>query len=70
MTCKWCHEFSPTNRKDGFCSDICEDHWKRAMAQPDKAAPADKFAMGVVGLHVECDIPSIMIAVSVPEGKK
>jgi hypothetical protein len=31
MTCKWCHEFNPPNRKDGFCSDICKEHWGRAF---------------------------------------
>lgn len=35
MTCKWCHEFCPPNRKDGFCSDICKEHNERA----DKILP-------------------------------
>ncbi|KKK88551.1 hypothetical protein LCGC14_2742040 [marine sediment metagenome] len=24
MTCQWCHESSPVNRKDNFCSDMCQ----------------------------------------------
>jgi len=30
MTCAWCHEFTPPNRKDGYCSDICQIHSQRA----------------------------------------
>lgn len=27
MTCKFCHESTPQNRRDGFCSDLCEERW-------------------------------------------
>jgi hypothetical protein len=34
MTCEWCHEFCPPNRKDGFCSDICKEWNEQASLPP------------------------------------
>ena len=38
MTCEWCHEFTPRNRKDGFCSDICKEWSDRARAEQRERA--------------------------------
>jgi phage terminase small subunit len=30
MSCRWCNEACPPNRRDGFCSDICREHGSAA----------------------------------------
>ena len=37
MACKWCHEGNPVNRKDGFCSDMCQIYHLQAENKRLKA---------------------------------
>lgn len=36
MTCEWCHDFCPPNRKDGYCSDLCKEWADKAREQSDR----------------------------------
>lgn len=38
MSCNWCHESMPPNRKDGFCSDICQIAGLKAESERLRAA--------------------------------
>ncbi len=31
MSCKWCHESCPPKRVDGYCSEICREHYERVF---------------------------------------
>jgi hypothetical protein len=59
MSCKWCHETPPPNRKDGYCSDICLIHGFRAEIERLRAgakvwmAGADRDADKIGLLEVE-----------------
>jgi len=52
MTCKWCHGFTPRNRKDGFCSDTCKEWWDKSYPTKDDAAEiVRRFEASTITLH-------------------
>jgi hypothetical protein len=58
MTCNWCHEFTPPNRKDGYCSDICQINSQRAeIERLNKALSffTENGTMGLADLQQEID---------------